>query len=140
MCNDNLLYVRSFATSLLVATILFTHAVMAADNRPVIQVQRIDVHGNVPLYVEMVRHVIERQNKVVPGLQTKVYRADFAGEEAGYVYVLVEFPSLEEMGKAIALLGNDKEWVELVQAVEEKTDRKILSRMILTDVTPPVSD
>ncbi|MEJ8567007.1 hypothetical protein [Elongatibacter sediminis] len=130
---------NKFIVSVVVTLIAFaalSSPAQASEGQPVIQVQRIDVHGNPALYVEMVERVIARQNQVAPELKTRVLRADFAGEEAGLVYVLVEFPNLEAMAEALVALEQDEEWRSLVQNVVEKTGRKIISRMLLTDISP----
>jgi hypothetical protein len=120
----------------IIACMVTANTTKAGEDQPVIQVQRIDVDGNPALYVEMVQRVIERQNQVAPELKTRVLRADFAGEEAGFVYVLVEFPSLEAMAESITALERDDQWRGLVQELVGKTRRKIVSRMLLTDISP----
>ena len=111
-------------------------ALLAADGPPVIQVQTIDALGKTGEYVALVQRVVERQNQVVPGLKTKIYRADLAGGETGLLYVVVEFSSMTAMAEAVTALANDPDWVRLVGEVKQKTGRKILSSSLLTDITP----
>ena len=111
-------------------------ALRASDGKPIIQIQTVDTHGNTAEYLRLVKAVIERQNEVFPGLPTKIYRADWAGPNAGLVQVVVEFKGLAHMEEAIAELGADAEWKRRVAEVAEKTGRTIVSSSLLRDVTP----
>ena len=124
--------------TLLVVGCAFTQgpALLASDAKPIIQVQTIDTHGNTTEYLRLVKAVIERQNEVIPGLPTRVYRTDWAGPNAGLVYVVVEFKGLAHMEEAIAQLGADAEWKRRVAEMTEKTGRTIVSSSLLRDVTP----
>ena len=124
--------------TLLVVGCAFTQdpALLASDAKPIIQVQTIDTHGNTTEYLRLVKAVIERQNEVIPGLPTRVYRADWAGPNVGLFYVVVEFKGLAHMEEAIAQLGADAEWKRKVAEMTEKTGRTIVSSSLLRDVTP----
>ena len=129
--------IKYLITSFLIGCALTQSPVLlASDAKPIIQVQTIDTHGNTAEYLRLVKAVIERQNEVIPDLPTKVYRADWAGPNAGLVYVVVEFKGLAHMEEAIAQLGADAEWKRRVAEMTEKTGRTIVSSSLLRDVTP----
>ena len=104
--------------------------------RPVMQITVVDTHGNQQAYLSLVKLVIERQHVVAPGIDTKIFRATFAGESTGLLYIVLTYPNVQFMIDAHGKLEGDVEWNRLRKEVALKTERTIQSDSLFSEVTP----
>ncbi len=119
------------------ALLLSPAAAAAKDAGPaVMQMTVLDPHDKTGEYLSLVALTIARQNKVAPGIKTRIFRGSFAGEQTGLLYLILEYPSMSFMVEAQAKLAADAEWDRLRREVGLKTGRTLVSDSLFLDVTP----
>jgi len=83
--------------------------------------------------------ILERLNGVVqraaPDAKMRVWQGFLSGSNTGMISVLVEYQSMAKMVAANDVLQADPDWLGIMQDLE-LSGREILSRSILSDVTP----
>ena len=67
-------------------------------------------------------------------IEIRVWRARFAGADAGSVVISAEYPSLEALAKDEALMASDADLRSWLQSLDKL--RKIVSDSIYSEVTP----
>lgn len=98
--------------------------VNAADTPHVQVVYTINTHNNTQAYLEVIKPIIARLNKISPKTMVRVYEAQFAGSEAGKVYVVVEQPSMTYMDEIRDKVDNDAEITRLFPKLIEISTRE----------------
>ena len=118
--------------------ILLSNGSVWADGHqgpPAMQVVAVDTQGNTEAYLEAIGDMPVLLARLSPGAQAKVYEAAYSGQSTGNVYVVITFPSLEELARATSKLNNDKQWQAMIKRLDD-TGRTLTSNSILMDRTP----
>ena len=105
------------------------------DSDAVLQVVRIDTHGNTAAYVASLRAVLDRIEELAPESNSRVWEATFSGDTTGTVYVVVEYPSMASLAAAIEKTGADEAFTNGVAALAA-TGRTVESSSVLREITP----
>ena len=83
--------------------------------------------------IPRVRGIVQRHESRA---EMNVYNATFAGTAVERVVVITEFPNAEAWGVASGKLATDTEYNRLVLQVAAMEDVKLVSRSLMTNVTP----
>ena len=102
---------------------------------PVYQVYAIDTHGKNDAFVEASKKLHERWMKVNKKSTVHLYEAMFAGENPGMIVIAVGHPSMADVEGDNARIESDEELSRLF-AERDKIGATVLSRSLITDVTP----
>ena len=105
------------------------------DSNTVLQVVRIDTHGNTTAYVTSLKAVLDRIEELAPESNSRVWEATFSGDTTGTVYVVIEYPSMAAFASASDKISADEAFAKAVAALAE-TGRTVESNSILTEITP----
>ena len=105
------------------------------DSDTVLQVVRIDTHGNTASYVASLKAVLDRIEELAPESNSRVWEATFSGDTTGTVYVVVEYPSMASFAAATEKSDADEAFTEGVAALAE-TGRTVESVSVLREITP----
>lgn len=95
----------------------------------VLVIETSDVEGYVKA-IEQGKVLLKSKGSPV---EIRVFRARFAGDEAGSIVVTAEFPDLEALAKNDALEGSDPDVKAWLQGLAKM--RKIVSDSIYTELT-----
>jgi len=129
----------TFAMSLCVAMVgvfLISGSSQAEeDSDTVLQLVRIDTHGNTAAYVASLRAVLDRIEELAPESNSRVWEATFSGDTTGTVYVVVEYPSMASLAAATEKSDADEAFTESVAALAA-TGRTVESSSVLREITP----
>jgi hypothetical protein len=112
------------------AVALFCAGAADAGTMRVVVVEATDVAGYLNALKEGQALLAARGSTA----KMRVWRATFAGENAGRIVVALEFASLEELAKSTSMMGNDaqlKAWMEGLTRY-----RRILSDSIYEEMKP----
>ncbi len=104
------------------------------DSDTVLQVVRIDTHGNTDAYVAALKAVLDRLEELAPESNSRVWEATFSGDTTGTVYVVIEYPSMAAFAAATETVFVDEAWIKGVAALAE-TGRTVESNSLLTEIT-----
>ena len=105
------------------------------DSEAVLQVIRIDTHGNTSAYITSLKAVLDRLEELSPESSSRVWEATLAGDSTGAVYVVTEYSSLAAFAAANAETVADEALAEGIAALAA-TGRTVESTSILTEITP----
>ncbi len=105
------------------------------DSDNVLQVVRIDTHGNTAAYVASLKAVLDRIEELAPESNSRVWEATFSGDTTGTVYVAIEYPSMAAFDSATDNISADEAFAKGVAALAE-TGRTVESNSLLTEITP----
>ncbi len=109
---------------------------MAADAPKVLNVIAVKVKGDQSVYLEKVKKLNAVMKRLESGGTIRVWRATMAGENAGTIYVGIEYPNLETLAKANAKSQADEEWNRLVKEMDTSGIREVIANSLLVEVTP----
>ncbi len=101
----------------------------------VLQVVRIDTHGNTDAYVASLKAVLDRAKELAPESNARVWEATWSGDTTGTVYVVAEFSSMQDFAAFAAAIDADEAWAKGVAALAA-TGRTVESNSLLREITP----
>ncbi len=105
------------------------------DSDTVLQVVRIDTHGNTAAYVASLKAVLDRIEELAPESNSRVWEATFSGDTTGTVYVVIEYPSMASFAAATEKSFADEAFTKGVAALAA-TGRTVESNSVLREITP----
>ncbi len=105
------------------------------DSDTVLQVVRIDTHGNTAAYVASLKAVLDRIEELAPESNSRVWEATFSGDTTGTVYVAIEYPSMAAFAAATDKVFADEAWNKGIKALDA-TGRTVESNSLLREITP----
>ena len=105
------------------------------DSDTVLQVVRIDTHGNTAAYVASLKAVLDRIEELAPESNSRVWEATFSGDTTGTVYVVIEYPSMAAFAAATEKSFADEAFTKGVAALAA-TGRTVESNSVLREITP----
>ena len=82
-----------FVCLLTVVSLAAPISVNADEGKAITQVVTIDTHGNTQAYLKALKPVLARNKELAPKANFRVYKAGFAGTDAGLLHVVIEYPS-----------------------------------------------
>jgi hypothetical protein len=107
--------------------------VAAAAETPVARVVVVET-TDLATYVRLAEKSKELFKKAGSPGQIRVWRARFAGREAGTVVVTIEYPGLEALAKDEGNLATNPEWLAML--AELAKIRKIVSDSVYVELKP----
>ena len=105
------------------------------DSDAVLQVIRIDTHGNTEAYVAALKAVLDRTEELAPESNSRVWVATMSGDTTGTVYVVIEYPSMAAFAAATDKTLADEALTKGIAALAE-TGRTVESQSLLREITP----
>ncbi len=105
------------------------------DSDTVLQVVRIDTHGNTAAYVTSLKAVLDRIDELAPESNSRVWEATFSGDTTGTVFVVIEYPSMASFAAATEKSFADEAFTKGVAALAA-TGRTVESNSVLREITP----
>jgi hypothetical protein len=121
---------RSFAVIL---AVVFTSALVHAAEPVALRVVFVEVTDADAYVKEIERGKALMKRMESPGT-IRVWKARFAGREAGSVAVAIEFPNMTELAKAEARLAADPEWMAWLKGLDKV--RKVVSDSVYYELKP----
>jgi len=115
---------------------LLAPAARAAEPK-VLNVLAVKVKGGQEdAYLQKVKALNAIMTRLQTGGTMRIWRATQAGDEAGTLYVGIEYPSLESFAKGMTKTSGDDEWRKLVREVDASGMRELLGNSLMVEVTP----
>ncbi len=120
----------------MVGVFLISGSSLAEENSDtVLQVVRIDTHGNTAAYVASLKAVLDRLEELAPETNSRVWVATMSGDKTGTVYVVIEHPSMASFAATTEKSFADEAYTKGVAALAA-TGRTLESNSVLREITP----
>ena len=103
---------------------------------PVVSVLTVKVKGDQDAYLAKTKP-FSAALKRNGATSVRVFRAAIAGEQAGLLNFVSEYPNLEAYAKSATKNSSDPELQKLRKEIEASGMREIVSTSLLVEVTPP---
>ena len=107
----------------------------AAADSPVVEFVQVETGSRTAEYLSTLQGVLARMKAIRPEMNSRVFRAAYAGKETGALYVLNEFPSLKYFAESLSAFERDDEYLKGIAQLRD-TGRVLVGESILFDVTP----
>lgn len=126
--------------AMLAALLLPLGAVAAQQNtgqhRPVRDVLIADTNGDLPAFLAFMKRIEGVNQRLGLGARLRVFRATFAGEQTGEVYVYWELPSFIRFAEAETRLHDDPEYRRILSEMDA-AGMGFRSELLTIEITPP---
>ncbi len=106
------------------------------QHRPVRDVLIADVNGDLPKFLGFMKRIEGVNRRLRLGAELRVFRATFAGDQTGEVYVYWELPSFVRFAEVETKLHDDPEY-RTILAEMEAAGQGFKSELLTIEVTIP---
>ncbi|MGE0553949.1 MAG: hypothetical protein AB7R55_11020 [Gemmatimonadales bacterium] len=127
------------STLLLLGALLVPFGSAAAQTtdqgRPVRDVLIAEVNGDLPRFLGLMKQIETVNQRLGLGAKLRVFRATFAGERTGEVYVYWELPSFVRFAEVETKLHQDPEYRRILGELDE-AGMGFRSELLTIEITP----
>jgi hypothetical protein len=107
-----------------------------SQHRPVRDVLIAETNGDLPRFLQLMQRIDGVNERLGLGARLRVFRATFAGEQTGEVYVYWELPSFVRFAEAETRLHDDAEYRRILGELDE-AGMGFRSELLTIEVTLP---
>jgi hypothetical protein len=107
-----------------------------SQHRPVRDVLIAETNGDLPRFLQLMQRIDGVNERLGLGARLRVFRATFAGEHTGEVYVYWELPSFVRFAEAETRLHDDAEYRRILGELDE-AGMGFRSELLTIEVTLP---
>jgi hypothetical protein len=127
-------------TLALLSVLLLPAAAVAAQttsqHRPVRDVLIAETNGDLPRFLQLMKRIDGVNERLGLGATLRVFRATFAGEQTGEVYVYWELPSFVRFAEVETRLHDDEEYKRILGELDD-AGMGFRSELLTIEVTLP---
>lgn len=105
------------------------------QGRPVRDVLIADVNGNLPRFLDLMKQIGAVNQRLGLGAKLRVFRATFAAEQTGEVYVYWELPSFVRFAEVETKLHQDPEYRRILGELDQ-AGMGFRSELLTIEITP----